>query len=222
MSEQEKAVPELGEIDNDSAHDGTVIDSGSEKATPVDAFPFARVLGDFQRHFDKTIQQFKEDTVSKFSKASQEVNKLRENSEVSFKFKGNKVQYIFNCEISEQILAAREGGRIPKDSDKILEGILDQIRHRNKLIRFADKSDAGWSAVDEYEVDEVADDSDDEKKMRAAQARALKKRKAKAPKKSIYKRGSANTFPNPNSHHDPGNYNQFFRGSVSVEILGRP
>ena len=50
----------------------------------------------------------------------------------------------------------------------------------NKLIRFADKSEGGWGAVDEYLSDEVASDSDDEKKMRAANERAIRKRRNKS------------------------------------------
>ena len=51
---------------------------------------------------------------------------------------------------------------------------------RNKLIRMADKSVAGWNIVDEYLTDELASDSDDEKRLRQAGARALRKKKAKS------------------------------------------
>ena len=37
------------------------------------------------------------------------------------------------------------------------------------MIRFADKSPAGWAAVEEYKSDELADASDDEKKLRSAE-----------------------------------------------------
>ncbi|CAC5385290.1 unnamed protein product [Mytilus coruscus] len=40
---------------------------------------------------------------------------------------------------------------------------------------FADKSEAGWKTVDEYLSDEVASNLEDEKKIRAAETRAVKK-----------------------------------------------
>ena len=49
------------------------------------------------------------------------------------------------------------------------------ITKRNKLVRFADKSPAGRTTVEEYEPDELVDDSEDEKKLRSAERRALVK-----------------------------------------------
>ena len=55
------------------------------------------------------------------------------------------------------------------------------LAERQKLIRIADRSDHGWGVVAEYTADELADDSGDEKRIekaeKAAEHRALKKRR---------------------------------------------
>ena len=53
----------------------------------------------------------------------------------------------------------------------------DEIRVRQKHIRIADRSD--WGVVAEYEADELADDSDDEKRLfRARKERDSKRKRA--------------------------------------------
>jgi len=54
---------------------------------------------------------------------------------------------------------------------------LEVIQKRQKLIKLADKSEAGWLAVEEYESDELADNSDDEKRIKKAQDKATRKKK---------------------------------------------
>ena len=55
------------------------------------------------------------------------------------------------------------------------------------MIRIADKSEGGWKTVDEYLSDEVAIDSEDEKRIRVAENRAVKK--IKTSKKEDTQRG---------------------------------
>lgn len=43
-----------------------------------------------------------------------------------------------------------------------LERVKYLIAKRYKLVPFADKSPAGWTAIEEYESDELTDDSEDE------------------------------------------------------------
>ena len=42
---------------------------------------------------------------------------------------------------------------------------MDLLHERQKLIKIADRSDRGWATVDEYVEDELAEDSDDEKRL---------------------------------------------------------
>ena len=91
-----------------------------------------------------------------------------------------------------------------------LESVKTRITKRYKLIRFAVKSPAGWTAVEEYESDELAEDSEDEKRLRSVERRALakirekKRRNSSArlsytsnrqPSSEVSCAGSSNTLP---------------------------
>ena len=43
--------------------------------------------------------------------------------------------------------------------------ITTKLKKRNKLIKLADRSQVGWSIVQEYEQDPMASDSDDTQKL---------------------------------------------------------
>ena len=63
---------------------------------------------------------------------------------------------------------------------------------RQKLIRIADRSEYGWITVNEYEDDELASNSNDEKRIYRAELRAAKKVKSagqKAANKKKFNRG---------------------------------
>lgn len=78
----------------------------------------------------------------------------------------------------------------------IAEG-LDIIKNRQKLIKLADSSEAGWRAVDEYTKNPIASDSEDEKKICKAQTRAERKvKEAKAKKRKDF-RDSARPYQKP-------------------------
>ena len=63
-----------------------------------------------------------------------------------------------------------------------------QIRQRNKLIKLADMSESGWAVVAEYEAHQLASDSDDEKRIQKAEARANRKAKESRVKRSAKRR----------------------------------
>ena len=83
---------------------------------------------------------------------------------------GNQTVYIFACMLLhvDVFFAAKES-----------------IAHRQKLIRLAGSSELGWRLVNEYESNPLASDSDDERKMYKAEARASRKLKVEKGRQEI-------------------------------------
>ena len=70
-----------------------------------------------------------------------------------------------------------------------LEELDSDIKKRNKRIRLTDKAAAGWDLVNEYLSDELASGSEDEKRIRRAEQRALRKRNQRQQKAKPSKQG---------------------------------
>ena len=58
-----------------------------------------------------------------------------------------------------------------------LESGIEVISKRVKAIKLADKSEFGWATVDEYLSDELASDSDDEKRIYRAERKINKEKR---------------------------------------------
>ena len=56
-----------------------------------------------------------------------------------------------------------------KRSSKLLKTIQDKLKKRNKLIKLADRSDGGLDTVKEYLSDNLADHSEDGRRMASAE-----------------------------------------------------
>lgn len=136
-------------------------------------------------HLRSQQQAFMEFLERKFDNFADQMKLKATAPEVpSFKYKGNALAYKFNSEITASLTDLKglilQGSK--QRSATLVDAILQQIQKRNKLIRMADRSEAGWATVQEYLSDDLADDSADEKKIRAAEERALsRKRKEERP-----------------------------------------
>lgn len=94
-------------------------------------------------------------------------------------------QFRFNCKVQSKLLEANHAlTTVPatdegtaKARQKISEG-EDLLMQRQKIIKIADTSEHGWKVVEEYTANPLADDSDDEKRITRAQARAERKAKS--------------------------------------------
>jgi len=95
-------------------------------------------------------------------------------------------------------LSLHEAGSTNRLNSK-LQDILDAIKKRRKILIIADKSPGGWETVNEYLTDDVASDSDDDKRIRQAESQALAKKKARQVKlyynKQYPKNTSSLSFP---------------------------
>ena len=105
----------------------------------------------------------------------------REAEAQKLKYKANSKQYLHNAEVQDLLedLVHHLDRENPNVNQALAEAhkAVAAIQKRQKLIKIADKSEAGWMAVDEYETDELADDSADEKRIRKAQDKAVRKKK---------------------------------------------
>ena len=76
-----------------------------------------------------------------------------------------------------------------------LKAVISKLKKRNKLIKIADSTEGGWAVVAEYEKEPIGSDSDDCKRIRQAETRALKKKNTEKSKSSAFKPSS--TLRNP-------------------------
>ena len=133
------------------------------------------MMKSMEQLFQKSIDELKRSHVDSSDAQIREIKKLKMEEPRRFKTdKANEDQLGFNAKIQdtlEETKAAAEANALDKVKDSLQKG-EDLLKEHQKHILLADKSEYGWSTVKEYEKSEIADDSDDEKKMFKAEARA--------------------------------------------------
>ena len=127
------------------------------------------------------------------SRTATETQKLSRVAEAEkLKFAGNKNQFIFNSELCgtlDEVSVLLVAKQTEKAEEKVAE-LSKNLKRWQKIIKLADKSEAGWLAVKEYLTEELARDPEDERRIRKAQERALKKKKQNVSKKQDRDRNS--------------------------------
>ena len=114
------------------------------------------------------------------------VKKLKLKKAPLFRKKGHEKQYIHNEEVRMKFLDVCSALSEPPPAVEKAKSLLEEgeklIVEWQKHIRITDRSDNGWATVEEHVEDELADNSDDKKRLSRADARAGKKLKSAAQK----------------------------------------
>jgi hypothetical protein len=190
-----------------------------EQPTPVDSGQLnltEQVFERFKSYLDQKVSNLTTNLTAKAESRSKRVE--RQTTGQQLKLAGNKDQFLFNAELQNSI---EESTELLQHQD--VEGALvklataqKSLHLRQKKIKLADKSDAGWLAVKEYEAEDLASDSADEKRIRKAQASAVRK-KAKSRQAKPINQASRNEIFNRFPVHSD---NQLFRGNSCMATIG--
>ena len=124
-----------------------------------------------------SFKDYLEDKLAENNKGMEEKTKI-DKQVAQMKFKGNQCQYELNAKL-ENILdkIQDENADTSESIQKLVAEGKEMLKKRQKLIRIADKSKDGWKVVEEYVSDELASDTEDEKRLRKAKETVARKRK---------------------------------------------
>ena len=165
-SESNSRTPEVL-TENHEARSGNGI--AGEEFDAVDAVSL------FNKKLETALERQKSTILSEIQ------DKFKQTNAPEFRGEGNKIQFLFNQDrirgldgLSQKLFAGDFSGAI-----ETLKSEKEAFRQRNKILRIADKH--GWDTVKEYVDSDIADNSEDAAKIRAAISRAAAAKKRKSP-----------------------------------------
>lgn len=196
--------------------------SGSALVT-LSADQFAQLMSAIsasQTRMDEKLEQFQDEIRhGQEEAASRALKRARYDKPYTFRKRGNEEQANFNAKVDEAFAQAESDlsavehsssstGAVQRIKEAIKKG-RSLLEERQKLIRLADRSEHGWGVVDEYTADDLAEESNDEKRIEKAE-RAAERKAGKCRKK----RGAAPAKPRGGS--------SCFAMAVQPSVAGTP
>ena len=140
---------------------------------PSDA-DLARSISELKDEFRTGLSSLKRELAQQHNAALKKL-KTATAGVPKFKKKGNEKQFLLNSEVLEHVQSAStalqaSSPQVEKALEELKKG-EKKLSHRNKLILIADSSEEGWKVVNEYQGRDLADDNDDDKRIRQAEVR---------------------------------------------------
>ena len=100
--------------------------------------------------------------------AAERSERFGQKENYSFKRKGNELQHKFNDRVADKVAVAAAAISKVETTSSSSKALLDRAAkeleegtalfvHRQKVIKLADRSEASWAVVEEYEGDDLAD-----------------------------------------------------------------
>ena len=132
-----------------------------------------QLMSSFKDLLSDSIQQIKRTNDTKAEEQLTEIKKLKYNEPHKFKKRANEDQYKFNLKMPEMIDSAKSAAQ-KSQLEKVKSDLEGEklLNERQKHILLTDKSEFGWGTVNEYKQHDLADDSDNEKRIYSAEWRA--------------------------------------------------
>ena len=147
--------------------------SSPEKETPIEgggntshSGTVDDVFERFNSYLDEKVETRSSGLVSQTATETQKLSGVAEAEKL--KFAGNKDQFIFDSEFSgtlDEVSNLLPAKKTKKAEEKLAE-LSKSLKRRQKIIKLAEKSEAGWLAVKEYQTEELASDSEDTNQIR--------------------------------------------------------
>ena len=145
-----------------------------------------QLLSNLTDYFEGRFTEIKRELIEENQALCQKMDKRFKTNEHTFRKNGNKFQYVHNIEVASKVEEAQSYlERNPPNVKKARESLntgMEVIEERNKDILVADTSEGGWATVHEYKKKQIAEDSDDDKRLKRADTSAVRKMEEKKKK----------------------------------------
>ena len=169
-----------------------------------------QLMASFKELLTNTAGQIKRANETWTEQQMKEIKKLKFQEPHKFKRKANEDQYKFNLKLAgtfDSAKSAAEKSNLEKVKSDLEKG-EKMLVERQKHILLADKSEYGWSTVEEYKQHDLADDSEDEKRIYSTERRARAVMSSRKRKKSSAMAATKRSSPLRGSVSSPSSQSQ--------------